>query len=366
MKIGIDLSVANINQAGTGIYARSLVDALRRLDTSNEYQIFAVNQRRDMSKGKTMRTRMGTIYRDMVWTQGVLPWQVYRAKVDILHMPAGVIPMFLPCPAVVSILDTTLFQAPQNFPLWHRNHSRIFVPLAANRASMILTISKHSKRDIIKQFNVAPDKVVVTYPAASPKFHPVSKREISEVKQWYGLDSFILTVGTLEPRKNIIRLLQAFALLRQSGFSYQLIHAGPRGWLFNDIVAEVHRLELQDSARFLGRVPLHDLVGLYNAASVFVYPSLYEGFGLPVLEAMACGCPVVTSNTSSLPEVVGEAGIMVDPYDVQQLADAIQKVLEDQALAQNMRQWGLERASLFSWQRCAQETVAVYRRMLEL
>jgi len=366
VRIGIDLSVSNTNQAGTGIYAASLARTLQHLDVENEYQFFAVQQRRDMTKRKTLRTRMDTLYRDVVWTHGVLPWQVCRARVDILHMPANVIPLWLPCPTLVTILDTTVFHTPRNFPFWHRNYFRLLVPWAAKHASMILTISGYSKQDIVKQFRVAPDKVVVTHLAASPTFRTISVQEILKVKQRYGLDSYILTVGTLEPRKNMIRLLQAFALLRQSGFSYQLVHAGPRGWLFDDILAEVDRLQLQDSVRFLGRVSLEDLVGLYNAATVLVYPSLYEGFGLPVLEAMACGCPVVTSNTSSLPEVVGEAGIMVDPYDVQQLMDAIQKVLEDKALAQDMRQQGLERASLFSWQRCAQETLDAYHQVLGL
>lgn len=364
MRVGVDLSVVNINQAGTGVYAHSLVDALRRLDTVNEYQIFAILQQRDMSQRKTIRTRMDTLYRDLVWTHGVLPWQVYRADVDLLHMPANVIPFWLPCPTLVTIHDTTVFHLPRNFPFWHRNYFRLLVPWAARHASMILTVSEHSKRDIVKQFRVAPVKVVVTYLAASPACRTISEQEILKVRQRYELESFILTVGTLEPRKNMIRLLQAFALLRQNGFSYQLVHAGPQGWLFDDILVEVERLELQDSVRFLGRVPSEDLVGLYNAASAFVYPSLYEGFGLPVLEAMACGCPVISSNTSSLPEVVGDAGIMIDPYNVQQLADAIQKVLEDKVLAQDMRQRGLERAILFSWQRCAQETLDVYSQVL--
>ena len=155
-------------------------------------------------------------------------------------------------------------------------------------------------------------------------------------------------------------------MLRQGGSSYQLVHAGPRGWSFDGMLAEVSGLELQNSVRFLGRVPLYDLVGLYNAAAVFVFPSLYEGFGLPVLEAMACGCPVVTSNSSSLPEVVGEAGIMVDPLDVEQLADAIGKVVEDESLAHGMRYRGLERARQFSWERCALETIAIYRKVLGL
>lgn len=366
MKIGFDLSIANINQAGSGIYAHSLADALQRLDGADEYQIFAVSQQRDMAERKTVRSRMETIYRDIIWTHGLLPWQAQRAKVDILHMPANVIPIFSPCHTVVTILDTTTLQTPQYFTFWYRHYARVFIPLAAQYAAMILTLSEQSKRDIVQQLNVASNKVVVTYPAASPKFRPVSEQEIARVKSQYGLGSFILSVSALEPRKNIRRLLQAFALLRQSGFPFHLVHAGPPGWFFEDILAEANRLGLQDSVRFLGRVPLDDLVRLYNAASVFVYPSLYEGFGLPVLEAMACGCPVVTSSTSSLPEVAGDAGIMVDPYDIQQLADAIQKVLEDQALAQDMRQRGLKRANLFSWQRCAQETAAVYRQVLGL
>lgn len=366
MKIGFDLTITNINQAGTSVYAKSLVTALQNLDAENIYQIFTIRQQRDMSKRKTLHSRVETIYRDMVWMHVLLPWQVYHVKVDILHMPANVIPMFLSCPTVVTILDTILLQTPQHFTFWHRNYSRIFVPLAAKYASMILTISEQSKRDIVRQLNVSPDKVSVTYPAASPGFRPVSERGIAKVKQRYSLDSFILTVGTLEPRKNIIRLLQAFALLRDRGISCQLVHAGPRGWLFDDVLAEVKRLGLWQSVRFLDRVPLDDLVGLYNSASVFVYPSLYEGFGLPVLEAMSCGCPVITSNTSSLPEVIGDAGIMVDPRDVQQLANVMQRVLKDEALAHNMRQQGLERASLFSWQRCAQETLNVYRQVLGL
>lgn len=366
MKIGIDLSIANINQAGSGIYARNLVDALQHLDTDDEYQVFAVKQHRDMARRKTLRTRMDTIYRDIVWTHGFLPWQAYRANVDILHMPANVIPILPSCPTVVTILDTITVQFPRHFTFWHRNYSRLFIPLAAKYATRILTISEHSKHDIVTQLSVVPDKVVVTYPGVSARFRPVSKREITDVKQRYGLNSFILTVGTLEPRKNIIRLLQALALLRKRGCSCHLIHAGPQGWLFDEILAEVHRLELQDTVRFLDRVPLGDLVELYNAASVFVYPSLYEGFGLPVLEAMICGCPVITSNTSSLPEIVGEAGIMVDPYNAQQLAEEIQRVLEDSVLAQEMRQEGMKRASQFSWQRCARETRAVYRQVLEI
>ncbi|MHB9091611.1 MAG: glycosyltransferase family 4 protein, partial [Chloroflexota bacterium] len=188
-------------------------------------------------------------------------------------------------------------------------------------------------------------------------------RESAAVRERFGLDKpFILTVGTLEPRKNIVRLLEAFAAVRRTGLSTCLVHVGPRGWLYEEVYARVNQLELGNSVRFLGRVPIDDLVGLYNAAAVFAYPSLYEGFGLPPLEAMACGCPVVTSNTSSLPEVVGDAGLTVDPLSVPQLVDAISTVLVDRSLADDLRHRGLARGKTFSWERCARETVAVYRR----
>lgn len=364
MKIGIDLSVVNINQAGTAIYAHNLVEALKSLSDKDEYRIFAVNQQYDMAQRKTARSRLDTIYRDLVWMHGILPWQAWRAQVNVLHVPMGVMPLFVPCPTIVSILDTTILQMPQNFTVWHRNYSRLLIPLAARRASKILTISEHSKRDIVRQFKVPTEKVVVTYLAASAQFRPLSEAKVLEVKRRYNLDTFILTVGTLEPRKNISRLLQAFALLRRRGLACQLVHVGPKGWLYDSVLADVERLGLEGSVRFWGRVPLDDLVGLYNAAKVFVYPSLYEGFGLPVLEAMACGCPVVASNKSSIPEVVGEAGVTIDPLNVEALAGAINRVLADTTLAQSLHQRGLERASRFSWQRCAQETAAVYHQAL--
>lgn len=365
-KIGIDLSIANINQAGTGIYASSLLNALRQIDKEHDYCVFRVRQQRDMSSHKTLHSRLKTIFRDIVWMHGILPWQVSRSKVDLLHMPANVMPLFSSCPTVVTILDTTVLQSSQNFPFWQRNYSRVFIPWTARHASMILTISEHSKQDIVRHLGVVSDKVAVTYLAAVPAFQVISSTVVSEVKLRYNLKlPFALAVGTLEPRKNLVRLLQAFSLLRQNVSSLQLVHAGPRGWLFDDVMQEVERLGLQDSVHFLGRVPLDDLVGLYNAASVFVYPSLYEGFGLPVLEAMSCGCPVITSDISSLPEVTGDAAVLIDPYNVQQLAEAIQRVVEDKNLFVTMRQRGLDRAKLFSWERCAQETLAVYHRLLE-
>jgi glycosyltransferase involved in cell wall biosynthesis len=361
MKVGIDLTIANVNQAGTGIYAGNLVSALNRLDDGNIYHTFALNQHHDIGRPKTMRSRLETLYRDIVWMHAQLPWQARQAKIDVLHTPANVMPYYTDRPTTLTILDTTVFRMPESFRRWQRTYYRLFVPISAKRASTILTISEQSKRDIVAQFSVPSDKVRVTYLAASERFGLVSKREIADIKEKYNLGSFILTTGTLEPRKNIARLVQAFERMRSAYSCLELIHVGPKGWLYDSILAEVRRLGIEGSVRFLGRVPLEDLARLYNAADAFVYPSLYEGFGLPPLEAMACGCPVITSNVSALPEVVGDAAILVDPYDLEQIAEALRQILDQPELARSMRDRGIRRAAQFSWERCARETAAAYQ-----
>ncbi len=363
MRIGIDTSIARINQAGSGVYAASLIEALQRIDSADTYCLFADSIQRQMWQRKTLRSRLQTIYHDLAWTHLWLLWRAHQERIDLLHVPSSVMPVHAPCPTVISILDTTVLQMPQNFNFWQRTYSRVFIPLSARRASRIVTISEQSKRDIVRCLHVVPEKVTVTYLAASPRFKPVSAQAVRSVRQRYRLDSFILTVGTLEPRKNLSRLLEAYALLEET--PYQLVHAGPQGWLFDDVLAQVDRLGLRDKVRFLGYVPLDDLVGLYNAASVFVYPSLYEGFGIPILEAMGCGCPVITSNVSAIPEVAGDAAQLIDPYNVAELASAIRRVLDEPGLADTMREKGYAHDRLFSWERCAQETLDVYRRAVD-
>lgn len=361
MRIGIDISVTEINQAGTAVYTSNLVNSLKRGEDQPKYHLFSANLPRKMGEKKTMGSRLDTLYRDLIWTHIILPRQARRARLDVLHMPANIIPVRVSCPTVVTILDTTVLESPQNFTLWHRNYSRFLIPWAAKHASRIITISEQSKRDIVRLLGIDEKKVVVTHLAASSRFQLVTSSAISEIKLRYKLrDRFILIVGTLEPRKNLKRLLRALSLLRQYDDSFNLVHAGPQGWLFEDIMEEVSQLELGDSVRFLGHVPLNDLVVLYNAATLFVYPSLYEGFGLPVLEAMSCGCPVVTSNISSLPEVIGDAGILVDPYNEKEISAAIKEIWLNDSIAKDLGKKGLDRSKIFSWERCARETYDVY------
>ncbi len=361
MKIGIDLSITAVNQAGSGQYTRNLIEAMDTLLPPESLVTFSVRQQRIMSAQKTIRSRMDTLYRDLWWTHVILPRQSRQAGVDLLHMPSGIIPFATSCPVVVTILDTILFQMPHLFPAWQRLYFRLFGPFSAHRSSHILTISNQSRQDIIRTFRVPQEKVTVTFPAADPQFKVLPGKVTDYVKKSYHLDQYILMVGTIEPRKNIIRTLEAYALLRHQGLDYPLVHAGPQGWLNEDLPAKIKHLGLDEKVRFLGHIPLPDLVALYNGASVLIYPSLYEGFGLPPLEGMACGCPVVTSNISSLPEVVGDAALTVSPFDIDGMADALRNVLVSPDLAADLRLRGLKRAAAFSWENCARETINVYK-----
>ncbi|MFC1959441.1 glycosyltransferase family 4 protein [Chloroflexota bacterium] len=365
MRIGIDLSITKINLAGTGIYTAGLYAAMQNLDT--EHTLIALSNYKNpvTRKPKTLAARLGALQQDLLWGQILLPWQTARQKIDLLHVPTGLAPVVPTSPIVLSILDVLVLTMPENFPKWQRTYSRMVLPRVARQASMILTISEFSKQEIIKQLDVPPERVAVTYLSVSPEFKPQGPVVVESILDPNILNTpFILAVGTLEPRKNITRLVEAFARLKKKGYPHKLIHVGGKGWLYDEIFEAVHELNLVNDILFLGRQPLATLVALYNKATVLVYPSLMEGFGLPVLEAMNCGCPVVTSNVSSLPEVIGDAGIQVDPLDTRQITTAIEQVLDNEELAAQMRQKGLLRAREFSWQRCAQETIDVYEQVV--
>lgn len=361
MKIGFDLTAAEVDQAGTGIYARSVFEALQGVDKAMTVVGFRGAAPRLMDAPKTAASRLATLRRDLLWMHLLLPLRAARAGVDLLHIPTGVLPLAPPCPTVVTVLDVTILRRPHDFTLWHRAYAHWMLPYAVRRAVRVITISESSRQDIVRQLDVPEGRVSVTPLAASPAFRRLTPAELETVRRPGTEGPFVLTVGTIQPRKNLKGLLRAMADLRAAGRTWPLVLAGPLGWRYHDTLQEIDRLGLRDSVRLLGRVPLPQLVGLYNAASVLVYPSFYEGFGLPVLEAMACGCPVIASNTSSLPEVVGGAGILVEPGDPSALAGAIRSVMEDEAIAERLVAAGLERAAGFSWARCAQETVKCYR-----
>jgi len=238
---------------------------------------------------------------------------------------------------------------------------RILLPRVLYSVDKIITISECTKKDIVKFYKIPEDKIKVILLAPDPIYQPLSHDIIAPILSKYGVCApYILYVGSLEPRKNIQTLIQGFANIKKRGLNHKLIIVGNKKWEYSKLIRIVAESGLHNDVIFTGYLPDEDLPALYNGADLFVYPSLYEGFGLPPLEAMACGTPVITSNTSSLPEVVGNAGIKVDPQDVDQLSDAIYHVLTDENLRLSLIEKGLERSKQFSWERTATETWKVY------
>ena len=235
------------------------------------------------------------------------------------------------------------------------------LPRTLKTADKIITDSNSTKKDLINYFNIPEEKIKVILLAADEKFEVLNNEKINEVKQKFNLDfPFVLYVGILTKHKNIPTLIKAFYKIKKEDIKHKLVIAGTKRGKYKEIFETIDKLNLQNDIVFTGYISDEDLPALYNAADLFVYPSLFEGFGLLPLESMACGTPVITSNTSSLPEVVGDAGIMIDPHDVDRLADAMHEVLSNDRLREDMIKKGLERAKMFSWEKCAKETLKVY------
>ena len=369
MRIGIDARLVYYHQAGIGQYILRLTQALAQIDREDQFVVFksrkdktAIIDHQPNFKSERLWTPSHHRYERLAMSAELLPFPL-----DVLHSPDFIPPSHTRCPSVITMHDLAFLLYPR---LLTRESARYYgqVDLAARHADHIIAVSESTKRDTVRLLGVPENKVTVIYEAAHPLFTPMSNTdELARVREHYRLpQNFILFVSTVEPRKNLPTLLRALKLLRQNYKTDTVLAvAGNRGWLFEQVDEVVAELNLGDAVRFLGGVPNEELVYLYNAAKLFVFPSFYEGFGLPPLEAMACGTPVIVSKVASLPEVVGDAGTLVEPEDVEGLAVAMWRILSDENLRREMRAKGLKRAQTFSWQRAARETLAVYRSVAE-
>lgn len=370
MHIGLNAHLLSLAQtyrgAGINWYIHNLLLNLALADQENQYTVFLGDRRFPPNPGLTLRISWLPTTQPLVrigWEQLVQPFVLRQEKIDLLHSLAFVTPLVSPCPAVITIYDLSFIIFPQGFKYLKRLYLTLLTRLSAQKARRIITISESTKRDTMRLLGVPLEKVDVVYCGVDKAFHPLSEREVASFRQKRGLpERIILFVGTIEPRKNVARLIEAYSRLRNG--QVKLVIGGAKGWLYEEVFARVEELALTGDVLFPGYISPDELPLWYNAAELFVYPSLYEGFGLPPLEAMACGTPVITSKVSSLPEVVGEAGLTVDPMDSEGLAEAMSQVLGDRALRQSMRERGLARTGRFSWAKAAQETVEVYRRAL--
>jgi glycosyltransferase involved in cell wall biosynthesis len=299
----------------------------------------------------------------VLWEQFAQPWALRRIEADLVHGPVFVGPLLAPCPMVVTIHDLSFLRFPDLFRPFNRLYLTTLARLSARRARRLIAVSAHAAAEAVQLLDVPSERIDVVYHGVDPVFRPLPAGEIAAFRKLNQVpEQFVLFVGTLEPRKNLVRLVEAFAHVYDG--KTKLVLAGGKGWLYDTLFAKVERLGLEKAVIFPGYVTNDDLPFWYNAATILAYPSIYEGFGLPVLEAQACGTPVLTSNISSLPEAAGDAALMVDPYDVDALVEGLNRMLTDESLRFALRERGLVHASRFSWSHTAYETANVYRQAL--
>lgn len=355
--------------AGASSYVHHMLCYLPAADPGLRYTAFLYEPLFAAPRGmQVRRSRWSTRspYTRIAWEQFVAPLALCRERVDLLHAMAFVAPVVSPCPTVVTVFDLSYLLFPNAFKAMTRLYLRWLVGLSARRARQVIVISESTRQDVIARLHVPAERVRTIPCGVDSSFRPLSAADVDAFRREKGLPQrFILFIGTIEPRKNVGRLAEAFADLVMSApretADLHLVIAGGIGWMFDAILARIQDLPMRDRIHLPGYVPEEEKPLWYNAATCFCYPSLYEGFGLPPLEAMACGVPVIASDVSSLPEVVGDAGIMVPPTDTDALTDALHRVLFDGALRAELAQRGLARASRFSWAEAARQTVATYR-----
>jgi glycosyltransferase involved in cell wall biosynthesis len=386
MHIGIDYTSAVTQGAGIGRYTRELIHALLAVSSDHHYTLFyasknklASNAIRDPQSATPLHSASGTIVRikrlpfhdkwlARIWHRARLPIpiELITGKIDLFHSPDFTLPPTLPgVPTLLTVHDLSFIRDSDSAWPSLRAYLMKAVPRSVKRATHILADSQATKDDLIDLFKTPTEKISVLYSGVDARFKPIRERaEIDRVRAKYKIGSqpFALSIGTLQPRKNYRRLIEAYAKLNDQPL--HLVIGGGKGWMFDDIFTQVRDLGLEDRVHFIGFVDDADLPTLYSAADLFVYVSLYEGFGLPLLEAMACGTPVIGSNASSLPEVIGDVGLQIDPKDVDAIARAMQQMIDQSELRDRSRAAGIDRARRFTWTSAARELLSIYERLL--
>jgi glycosyltransferase involved in cell wall biosynthesis len=371
MRIGLDAIPLAAAKTGVGHYTDALAEGLARAYPDDQYDLlspfeFDLDYNGDRPKNLNRQfIPVRSIFRKW-WLVG-LPSLLRIYHVDVFHGTNYCVPVLAPCPTVVTIHDLSLYTQSHTHEKANVKQGKRRMPIMARRASLIIAPSEWTRREIVEQLRVSPEKIRVVYEAAREGMKPMPVPLCHGALDKYQIRRpYLLYVGTIEPRKNLLTLIRAYdELLRTTTRRPQLVLCGGRGWLFDDVFKLVEDLKLQDQIRFTGYVDDADLPALYSAAEAFVYPSFYEGFGLPPLEAMACGAPVITSDVSSLPEVVGDAGLTHAPNDARALTEAMAKLLGDETAREHFRREGMKQAAKFSWERAARETQSIYYEVLK-
>jgi glycosyltransferase involved in cell wall biosynthesis len=371
LTVGFDATSAATQSAGIGRYTRELLRALARRDDETRYRVYYCSGGAQNGALPSLDARfhvralpLSDRVTNAIWQRLriPLPVQAVTGRFDLLHSPDFTLPPLWGAPSVLTVHDLAFLTVPECAYPTLRAYLEQVVPRSVRRAGKIIAVSTSTARDLEERLNVPPEKIEVIPEAVSPSVLVDEPDEVraAHLRSMGVLQPYILAVSTLEPRKNYPRLLEAYASLRAKGLQHQLVIAGRRGWMFEPIFERLDELKLKDHVHF---VQPNDaaLAALYRSADVFVYPSLYEGFGIPPLEAMTWGTPVACASNSSLPEIIGDAGVLFDAHSVEAIADAVSSILNDETLTARLRHAGPERARAFSWDAVAAATHRVYQ-----
>jgi len=373
MHVVVDARYISRLQSGIGLYTQHLLRALASIDPATRYTYLTVRDGPDpgirqpnFSPWVTRISFENHLVGDL-WQSSYLPFRLATLGADLYHGPAVFLPpLKLGYRTVVTIHDLVAFLFPETVPTQYGIYMRWMTRLSTRSADRIIAVSEATREDLVRQLGVPPEKIQTIHEALGTGYEPVrDPGRLEAVRRTYRLEGpYILFVGNLEPRKNLVRLIEAYALLRRRvRLPHRLVLAGKNGWLYRPIFQAVERLGLQQEVIFTGYVAQEDLPAIYSMAEAFAFPSLYEGFGLPVLEAMACGVPVVAGASGSIPEVAGDAALLVSPYQVEAIAEALHRVLIEAELRAELRARGLARSRAFSWERAAIQTREVYQQV---
>ena len=369
MHIAIDAHSVGTQLGGNVTYITSLIEALAEIDKSNQYTLYVTMPEaveRYTGRWDNFNVRRTLPHTPLIRIPITLALELRRRPVDLLFVQYTA-PLFAPCKVVTTIHDISYEHLPETFNRRSRFQMKLTIRHTARHADHVIASSEYSRQDVIDTYQLRPEKVTAIPLAAPASYKPVTDQSrLNLIREKYSIKGdFILGVGSIHPRKNLSRLISAYAaLVKRRDDVPALILVGKKGWLSDETFNAKELSGLGDRVRFTGFVPDEDLPPLYSAAKVFVYPSFFEGFGLPPLEAMQCGTPVITGNRTSLPEVVGDAGLQVDPFQTDAIADAIEKVLSDEKLSLELSERGLKRAEKFSWGSTARQTLAVFERIV--
>jgi glycosyltransferase involved in cell wall biosynthesis len=344
------------NRVGSGEFCYQLLVNFKRIDYKNEYQIFLPTKPSLDLPPENDRWKYKVHIAKRMWTLVGLSKILRNEKIDVFFSPTHYLPLSCTRNSVIAIFDLSYLRFPKMYNKKDLVKLKVWGGISVRKAKRIVTISESSRNDIIEAYGVKPEKVRVVYPGIKPTLP--SRMSLEDMNEAFGIKGkYILFVGTLQPRKNIAKLIEAFSDLNDKEMS--LVIVGKKGWQYDQIMGAPKKFGVEERVKFLEKVSDEDLPSLYKHAEFFILPSLYEGFGLPVLEAMSYGCPVITSNISSLPEAGGDAALYVDPKDVKDITEKMNRLLEDDKLRRELSEKGKEQIKKFSWEKSAKEVLAV-------